>query len=133
MKEFEKFDPNLSASTFSDQLRHKRVEKNLSFDQLSEQMKIAPDKIEELEAKADAVDLSPFDRGHLRNLAAILDVDMSQHLISVKQMEKTYSALKTIEQKNLNLQAPRNTRWLVTVFVLIVLFFIGYLFIDLMA
>lgn len=133
MKEFEKIDPNASASNLAQQLRQSRLDKSISFDTLAEQMKIPAAKIEELEAKADALDLSPFDRGHLRNLAAILDVDMSQQIISVKQMEKTYSALKTIDQKNLNLQAPRNTRWLVSLFVVMVLVVLGYFIIDLFA
>jgi len=133
MKEFEKIDPNASASNLTKQLRQKRLEKRMSFEVLAEHMKIPAAKIEELEAKADALDLSPFDRGHLRNLAAILEVDMSQQVMTIKQMEKTYSALKTIDQKNLNLQAPRNTRWLVSLFVIMVLVVAVYFIIDLLA
>jgi cytoskeletal protein RodZ len=133
MKEFERIDPNASASNLTKQLRQKRLEKRMSFEVLAEHMKIPAAKIEELEAKADALDLSPFDRGHLRNLAAILEVDMSQQVMTIKQMEKTYSALKTIDQKNLNLQAPRNTRWLVSLFVIMVLVVAVYFIIDLLA
>jgi cytoskeletal protein RodZ len=130
MKEVEKIEPSLGSSELRGLLRQARLEKNISFEQLSEQLKIAPEKIEELEGAADSLDLSPFDRGHLRNYAAILGVDMSDHLMSVKQMEKTYSKLKTIQQKNLNLQAPRNTRWLVSLVVVFVVIALVYVFID---
>ena len=130
MKDVEKIDPNQSSNELRSLLRQARLAKNVGFEQLSEQLKLAPEKIEELESKADALDLSPFDRGHLRNYAAILKVDMSDHLISVKQLEKTYSELKTIQQKNLNLQAPRNTRWLVSLVVVFVVLVLVYVFID---
>ncbi|WP_044410026.1 helix-turn-helix domain-containing protein [Thiomicrospira microaerophila] len=131
MKDIEKIDPSLGSAELSNLLRQKRLEKNISFEQLSEQMKLVPEKIEDLENRADAIDLSPFERGHLRNYATILDVDISSHLMSAKQIEKTYSKLRTIQQKNLNLQAPRNTRWLVTLIVLFVLLLVVYLFVDL--
>jgi cytoskeletal protein RodZ len=130
MKDVEKIGPSLGASELRGLLRQARLEKNISFEQLSEHLKLAPEKIEALEAEADALNLSPFDRGHLRNYAAILGVDMTDHLVSVKQMEKTYSELKTIQQKNLNLQAPRNTRWLVSLVVIFGLAALAYVFID---
>lgn len=131
MKEKEIKDLNLYSTEMSSALRQKRLEKNLSFETLSDLLKLSAERIEDLENRADAIDLSPFDRGHLRNYAAILEVELDEY--SSKQMEKTFAELKTIQQENLNLQAPRNTRWLVTLVVLFVLLVLVYVFMDLLA
>ncbi|WFE69120.1 helix-turn-helix domain-containing protein [Thiomicrospira sp. R3] len=131
MKENEKNDPSLCSTAMSSMLRKKRLEKGLSFEALSDLLKLSAERIADLENRADALDLSPFERGHLRNYAAILEVELDRY--SSKQLEKTFAELKTIQQKNLNLQAPRNTRWLVTLVVLFALLALLYIFIDLLA
>lgn len=133
MKDKENTDPSLNMTDVRSLLRQKRLEKNLTFEQLSDLLKLSAERVEELENKADDLDLSPFDRGHLRNYAAILEVTIANTQLSSRQMEKTFAELRTIQQKNLNLQAPRNTRWLVTLVVVFILLGITYVFIDFLA
>ena len=64
-------------SSFAQVLRNKRLEKKLSLKQVSESLKLPTDRLEELEQKANIESLDPFERGHLRNYAALLDVDLS--------------------------------------------------------
>lgn len=113
-------------SSFAQVLRNKRLEKKLSLKQVSDSLKLPPDRLEELEQKASLESLDPFERGHLRNYAALLDVDLTPFMLS-KSADQNYSSkLKPVQQKGLNVQAPENSRRVYWAVVWVVVLVAGY-------
>ncbi|MBE0492903.1 MAG: helix-turn-helix domain-containing protein [Thiomicrospira sp.] len=113
-------------SSFAQVLRNKRLEKKLSLKQVSDSLKLPPDRLEELEQKTSLESLDPFERGHLRNYAALLDVDLSPFILS-KSADQNYSSkLKPVQQKGLNVKAPENSRRVYWAVVWVVVLVAGY-------
>lgn len=115
-----------SGTSFALVLRNKRLEKKLSLKQVSESLKLPIDRLEELEQKTSIDELDPFERGHLRNYAALLDVDLSAFMLSQDQAQNLSSKLKSVEQPGLNVQAPENSRRVYWAVVWILLLTLGY-------
>lgn len=62
----------------SEVLQHARVQQGLSLEAIAEQLNLSLEQIMQMESDAfDPALLTPFERGYVRNYAAILDVDPS--------------------------------------------------------
>ena len=117
---------SLSPASLSQLLRSKRVEQKLTFDQVADKLKLPVTKIEQLESKSSLAELDPFDRGHLRNYAALLGVDLKPFEPSSDEAQKMSAELKSVEQKGLNVNAPENSRRLFLALAFIILLIVGY-------
>lgn len=115
-----------AGSSFAQVLRNKRLEKKLSLKQVSDSLKLPTDRLEELEQKSSIEDLDPFERGHLRNYAALLDLDLSPFMLSQDDAQNLSSKLKPVEQKGLNVQAPENSRRVYWFVVWVIVLVAGY-------
>ncbi|HEY9017086.1 helix-turn-helix transcriptional regulator [Thiomicrospira sp.] len=115
-----------AGSSFAQVLRNKRLEKKLSLKQVSDSLKLPTDRLEELEQKSSIEDLDPFERGHLRNYAALLDLDLSPFMLSQDDAQNLSSKLKPVEQKGLNVQAPENSRRVYWFVVWVIVLVVGY-------
>lgn len=115
-----------AGSSFAQVLRNKRLEKKLSLKQVSDSLKLPTDRLEELEQKSSIEDLDPFERGHLRNYAALLDLDLSPFMLSQDDAQNLSSKLKPVEQKGLNVQAPENSRRVYWFVVWVIVLAAGY-------
>lgn len=120
----------LAGSSFAQLLRNKRLERKLSLKQVADSLKLPTDRLEELEKKSSIEDLNSFERGHLRNYAALLDVDLSPFMLSQDDAQNLSSKLKPVEQKGLNVQAPENSRRVYWTLVWVVVLVVGYFFVT---
>lgn len=65
------------ALTLPQTLKQEREEQGLSLEAVAEKLNLSVEQISNIEsAQADIVDLSPFERGYIRNYASLLEVDM---------------------------------------------------------
>lgn len=115
-----------AGSSFAQLLHNTRLEKKLSLKQVSDSLKLPVDRLEELEKKTSMEDLDPFERGHLRNYAALLGVDLSPFMLSQDDAQNLSSKLKPVEQKGLNVQAPENSRRVYWTVVWVIVLVVGY-------
>lgn len=104
--------------------------KKLSLKQVSDSLKLPPDRLEELENKTSMDSLNPFERGHLRNYAALLDIDLTPFMLSKNEAQKFSADLKSVEQQNLNVRAPENSRRVYWIIVWALILVAGYFLVS---
>lgn len=118
---------NVPTDSFADLLRSKRLEQKLSLQEVSEKLKLATARIEQLEQLRSLEGLNSFDRGHIRNYAELLNVDLSAFNLPVQQAQNLSSELKSVDQSGYDFSTPQTSKRLTKLIVIIILAGVGYL------
>lgn len=111
---------------FSEYLRRKRLEKKLTLEQVAERLKLSPARLEVLETITSMDELTPFERGHLRNYAALLEVDMSPFALELSDARNVASDLKSVEQQDLVMEPVDLSKRIVWTIVILLLLVASY-------
>ena len=118
--------PQVATESIAELLRSKRLEQKLSLEEVAERLKLTVARMEQLEKIRDLDGVTPFDRGHIRNYAALLKVDLSRFELPIKQAQNLSSELKSVEQQDLDFATPEMSKWVVTLVMVLVLLVVGY-------
>ncbi|MDY0135678.1 MAG: helix-turn-helix domain-containing protein [Thiomicrospira sp.] len=94
-----------------------RENQTLSVAELAAQLKLPPEKLMTFESATDLVSLNAFDRGHLRNYAALLQVDLTPYELSDREQKALAAPLRSIQQNALDFEG---IKWLKPMVVLLV-------------
>lgn len=116
-------ESNATPQVFSEYLRRKRLEKKLTLEQVAERLKLSPLRVEGLENITSISDLTPFERGHLRNYAALLEVDMSPFALALSDARNFAADLKSVQQQDLvtePIEMSKRIVWMVIILILLV-------------
>lgn len=101
--------------TLAQALRASREQQGLTLSELADQLKLPVEKVEALESVDDLASMNAFDRGHLRNYAALLNLDLAPYELNEAQQKQVAASIKLIQQKELNFHS---FKWVKRVFVM---------------
>lgn len=118
--------PHVATESIAELLRSKRLEQKLSLEEVAERLKLTIARIEQLEQIRNLEGVTPFDRGHIRNYAALLKVDLSRFELPLQEAQNLSSELKSVEQQDLDFATPEMSKWVVTLVMVFVLLVVGY-------
>lgn len=107
-------------------IRTGREQKNLTLEDVAKALKLPEEKLQYLETIDDLTKISAFDRGHLRNYAALLDLDLSPFEMNSDQVKDMQMTLKSVQQDDLNLDAAHKVKKLIWLAAVLVVALIGY-------
>lgn len=123
-------ESNTKPQVFSEYLRRKRLEKKLTLEQVAERLKLSPARVEVLEKTTTISELTSFERGHLRNYAALLEVDISPFELEVAEARNVASDLKSVEQQDLVMEPVEMSKRIVWTVVILLLLAASYFIVS---
>jgi|ACQI01.1.fsa_nt_gi cytoskeleton protein RodZ len=105
------------------ELKQARESLDWSLDQVAEKLNLSIEQIEKLEQiEKNIADLTPFERGYLRNYANLLDLDISSYENTFPDGVGVASDLHSVERYSYKLAKPIfSRRWAKIVFYLLFL------------
>ncbi len=113
----------LNGFALGEALRQARENQARDVSELAAQLKLPPEKLTAFETATDLVSLNAFDRGHLRNYAVLLQVDLAPYELSDSEQKALAAPLRSIQQNALNFEG---VKWLKPMVVLLVLVLLAW-------
>lgn len=108
----------LNTPALGEALAQMRENQTFTLAELAGQLKLPPEKLVAFESATDLVSLNAFDRGHLRNYAALLRLDLTPYELSDSQQKALAAPLKSIQKNALDFEGAN---WLKPIVILVVL------------
>ncbi|MDX1795824.1 MAG: helix-turn-helix domain-containing protein [Hydrogenovibrio sp.] len=109
----------------SEMLKSKRKAQALSLEMVSERLKLTKEQLEYFESpELNLAELTPFQRGYLRNYAEVLGVDVSQFDTEFPdgiQVSSTLSKVEQYDAKKAPLISPEFLKWILWALVVAII------------
>lgn len=103
-----------------------RERQGLTLESVAEKLKLPVARIEQLEALDKLDNLSPFDRGHLRNYANLLGVSYQEIELSTDLAQELSSEIQSLGRSGFDFVTPRIGKWLLVLVLLSIVAIGGY-------
>lgn len=112
--------------TLPETLKQEREQQGLSLEVIAEKLNLSVEQISHIEsAQADIADLSPFERGYIRNYASLLEVDMKPFADDFPSGSGVGSELQPVQRYSYKMSKPISSRrWFKKTFSLLIIIFL---------